>query len=323
MRKITNQIFLPLCIAITCPIMWIGCSSLPEISKKEAENNLPNIIVEAEGETLTRKQAELEAKTLIAISGIKPKQLEKLDCKMTDLGAESFIKRILVAKELGRRNITITKSEEDKEIRQILATLDPEAISNIPEQNIRLFVQTKIALDKLMNDINLDIPEKEISNYCAKNPVPENVMARHIQITVYSNDSESSKTDKRKQIEAIRKQLLKGANFATLARKHSNCPSAEKGGYLGSFKRGTMKKPIEDAAFSQEVNTIGPIIKTDEGYHIIQTLEHNKTQPLPREIVIKYLKQKKQEENLKQLLADLKKNAAIKDYRDSVRTLYE
>lgn len=79
---------------------------------------------------------------------------------------------------------------------------------------------------------------------------------------------------KRAQIEDIRKQLLDGASFEVLATKYSNCPSSKKGGDLGEFMRGKMDKTFEDAAFSQAVGEIGPVIQTPYGYHIIKVSAH-------------------------------------------------
>ncbi|MDD2599777.1 MAG: peptidylprolyl isomerase [Kiritimatiellae bacterium] len=80
---------------------------------------------------------------------------------------------------------------------------------------------------------------------------------------------------KRAQIEDIRQQLLDGASFEELAAKYSVCPkSAKKGGDLGEFARGKMDKTFEDAAFSQEVGEIGPVIRTPYGYHIIKVSSH-------------------------------------------------
>ena len=83
-----------------------------------------------------------------------------------------------------------------------------------------------------------------------------------------------SRRRKKTKAEELRKQLVAGADFAELAKKNSDCPSKESGGDLGTFTRGQMVKPFEDAAFSQEKNAIGPVVETDFGFHIIQVLEH-------------------------------------------------
>lgn len=83
---------------------------------------------------------------------------------------------------------------------------------------------------------------------------------------------------KHAQLEKVRKQLLDGADFEDVARKVSECPSAKKGGYLGEFARGKLVKTLENAAFSQEVGVIGPIIQTQFGYHILKVTAHSPAQ---------------------------------------------
>ena len=61
--------------------------------------------------------------------------------------------------------------------------------------------------------------------------------ARHILV-----ESEQECNDLKTQIEG-------GADFATLAKQHSKCPSGKTGGDLGVFGRGQMVPEFEAAVF--------------------------------------------------------------------------
>lgn len=63
------------------------------------------------------------------------------------------------------------------------------------------------------------------------------------------------------------------ANFADLAKKHSDCGSASAGGDLGSFGRGAMQKPFEDATYALKVGEMSGVVDTDSGVHIITRTE--------------------------------------------------
>ncbi len=72
------------------------------------------------------------------------------------------------------------------------------------------------------------------------------------------------------KLESIREQIIKGEDFAKLAEANSDCPSGARGGDLGEFGKGQMVPEFEQAAFTQPVGEVGPLVKTNFGYHLIK-----------------------------------------------------
>ncbi|HDR05466.1 MAG TPA: peptidylprolyl isomerase [Candidatus Marinimicrobia bacterium] len=70
--------------------------------------------------------------------------------------------------------------------------------------------------------------------------------------------------------EMIQKKLKSGADFSTLAREFSTCPSKSKGGDLGWFGAGQMVKEFEKAVQTMANGRISNPIKTQFGWHIIK-----------------------------------------------------
>jgi len=69
----------------------------------------------------------------------------------------------------------------------------------------------------------------------------------------------------------IARELEDGGDFASLAEKHSTCPSGKRGGDLGSFGSGAMVKEFDAVAFDDDyaLDTVHGPIKTEFGYHLI------------------------------------------------------
>lgn len=75
------------------------------------------------------------------------------------------------------------------------------------------------------------------------------------------------------EADLIKSKIDNGGNFETLARKYSNCPSAESGGDLGYFERGQMVKEFEDTAFELPVGEVSNSVKTVFGWHLIKVYD--------------------------------------------------
>jgi peptidyl-prolyl cis-trans isomerase C len=151
--------------------------------------------------------------------------------------------------------------------------------------------------------------------------MPESVHVRHILVAKAAGDDDKIKANKKEKAESLRKELLAGADFAELAKKNSDCPSKNSGGDLGTFSRGDMVKPFENAAFAQEKNAIGPVVETDFGYHIIQVLDRiaPKTMSLDdagKAKISAYLQQQKQQEAFENLVKRLRAKANVTVYQN-------
>ena len=69
-------------------------------------------------------------------------------------------------------------------------------------------------------------------------------------------------------------QIHKGGDFADLAKKLSDGPSAKEGGDLNYFKRGTLAKELDDKIFALKVGDVTDVIRTKQGYFIAKVTEH-------------------------------------------------
>ncbi|MFW5876969.1 MAG: peptidylprolyl isomerase [Myxococcota bacterium] len=105
------------------------------------------------------------------------------------------------------------------------------------------------------------------------------VAARHILIqyegsTRAKPDVSRTKEEAREEAERILAEAEKpDADFQELAREHSDGPSGPKGGDLGTFRRGQMAPPFEEAAFELEPGELSGVVETDFGFHIIERYE--------------------------------------------------
>jgi peptidyl-prolyl cis-trans isomerase C len=72
------------------------------------------------------------------------------------------------------------------------------------------------------------------------------------------------------ECESLKKQIEGGADFAEMAKKHSQCPSKQEGGALGEFTPGQMVPEFDKVVFSGEVGKVLGPVKTQFGFHLIE-----------------------------------------------------
>lgn len=68
----------------------------------------------------------------------------------------------------------------------------------------------------------------------------------------------------------LKQQIADGASFADLAKEHSQCPSGNSGGDLGTFQKGQMVPEFDTVVFNDELNTVHGPVKTQFGFHLLE-----------------------------------------------------
>ena len=65
-------------------------------------------------------------------------------------------------------------------------------------------------------------------------------------------------------------EINSGSDFSELAKTHSQCPSGQQGGDLGTFAPGAMVPEFDKVVFSADIGVVQGPIKTDFGYHLLE-----------------------------------------------------
>ena len=114
-----------------------------------------------------------------------------------------------------------------------------------------------------------DLPEQErLSEILV--PLPEDATAAQVsQAEAKAND--------------LKSQIMKGADFAELAKKYSGGQTAVRGGDLGVFKKGdeALPKVFQDDTFSLKTGETTQPVRTRQGFVILRVDEHHDAGPAP------------------------------------------
>ncbi len=85
---------------------------------------------------------------------------------------------------------------------------------------------------------------------------------------------ETNELDQGKKARRIRQDIEQGADFAEVARMHSESGSREAGGDLGFFNDGDLTESLATVAFSLNPGEVSDIIRLDKAFYIIRVEEN-------------------------------------------------
>lgn len=269
------------------------------------------VVVSVSGKTLTRGQLEEQLTRALAspqFQGMPPDMAPKARQKLEKDITEGFVVQTVLEQEADSRKIVVEDKDCDEEMTKMQSSLQGGmsmeqmvTMMGMDMKELKSQIAQELKIRKLLDLQTTNVPlptAEEVLGFYSNTPAAfqmptDYVHVRHILVALDNPESiampgaepkpvdEAAKATKKKKAESLREELVKGADFAAVAKASSDCPSKAKGGDLGRLPRDKTVPEFEKAAFSQEINAIGPVVETQFGFHIIQVLGKGQAGQLP------------------------------------------
>ncbi len=110
---------------------------------------------------------------------------------------------------------------------------------------------------------------------------PEQVRLSEILVPLPDTATPAEIVQAERKANDLKSQVMKGSDFAEVAKKSSGGPTAAQGGELGLFKRGALAKVLEDQVFELKPGESTQPIRTRQGFVILKLTEHVPAGPAP------------------------------------------
>jgi peptidyl-prolyl cis-trans isomerase SurA len=148
------------------------------------------------------------------------------------------------------------------------------------KEEFREMVRNYMLIEQVVNGIteNVIVTPNEVKEFYRSIPTDSipliSARVEMTQIIKIPPVSIEQKVMIKERLRDLRRRVVAGENFATMAILYSEDPgSAAKGGEIGFFGRGELYPEYEAAAFKLQEGEISEIVESKAGFHIIQLIE--------------------------------------------------
>jgi peptidyl-prolyl cis-trans isomerase SurA len=225
------------------------------------------------------------------------KSLKQIAPDLAEKAGDPEIRRQLLARlidqklidmQVKRLGIQITEEEVDKAVERIkeeqgltaagefVRALQKEGLT---EADFRNRIREQLLRYRLVSreiGSRIIIPEDRLRDFFEKNKSKyQKQEGIHLALIFLSTDGlgDEEIKSKRKKMEEIRERLLKGEDFAELAKQYSQDPSASTGGDLGVFDPSELDPNLREALAGLQAGQITPVLQTSRGLQLIKVVE--------------------------------------------------
>lgn len=256
--------------------------ALPPLPGADA---LPEVVARVDGDPITRRELLAQAQTMriqaIQAGGGDPAQSPDY----YGLVLDALIGERLVYADSRTRGVGPSEEEIQNRVQSIIAAYGgQEAFSQaLAEQGldqglVRRQVEQNLSFDKVMQGEivpGLEIGEQAMREYYEASKdrmkVPAYYKVRHIMKQVTADAPEADKAKARTQLAILRQQVVEGADFAELARVHSDdARTREEGGEMPWIVLTGREGSFEPAVAALSVGELSGVIETAAGIHLLR-----------------------------------------------------
>ena len=291
------------------------------------------IVAKVNSEIITRGELE---KTRLAIRAAAEKQgltgaaLDEAVNKVASDALRDQIDQLLLVQKGKDMNINVDADVNRRiaDIQRQSGIADPEKFhawireqSGETFEDLKLAFKNQILTQRVIGEEvyrNVTIPKADMQKYYEDHKAEfirqETVSVREIMISTGDN-SPAKVAAAEKKAKDIVERARKNEKFADLARQYSDAETAKEDGMLGTFTKGQLAKPIEDAVFSQKKGYVSDPIRIAAGFEILKVEDRTSEgqaafEEVQNEISSK-LSEPKVQPKLRALLTELRQNAFL------------
>ncbi len=176
-------------------------------------------------------------------------------------------------------------------------------------EQLQVTAKRKVFMEEYLKSQGLldpHVSEKEIKSYYEKTPFKrdETMRLSHILLSVADGAKPEEKEKIHQKAEKLRRIIVEGADFAELAKEHSDSAEAkDAGGDLGYIKRNYMPPKFDKIVFSLKENELSKVFETPFGYHIVKLIDIRPAGTIPYQEVSDFIKRFLQNQRRPQMIA--------------------
>lgn len=215
-----------------------------------------------------------------APAALEPEQLQRaeqqalreFEIEQRILGSAEAARVMVPAQSVRRAFAEIRARYEDEE-----SFASDLAANGLDEASLRLALERQCKVESILDLVASRAPSpSEIDvalfyhSHLERFRQPERREAYHILISINPDFPENTREQAEARIRRIAERLRdKPREFERLASRHSECPTALRGGRLGLVGRGQLYRQLDEVLFGLKPGKISDVVESPMGFHLL------------------------------------------------------